>query len=112
LHVSAIEPYLFSEESLRTGHEVAADDSIEIDRKDVLLSYEKIKEQKGFSNIEIYELQKKLAVSMEKLKSFLLKESKAGRAVFSLGDWSLSSAETRSGAVYLEGKPYLLIRFV
>ncbi|MCF6149940.1 MAG: hypothetical protein E3K37_14905 [Candidatus Kuenenia sp.] len=111
LHVSSIEPYVLSEafSGLQPESRVFEE---EINHNKVLTSYEKIKRQKGFSNIEIYELQRDLGVPMEYLKSFLLEESRAGRAVFSLGDWSLSSGETRSGAVYLDGRPYLLIRFL
>lgn len=111
LHVSSIKPYISSEKQPGLKPEDKIIDT-EIDHNKVLASYEKIKGQKGFSNIEIYELQKDLAVPMENVKSFLLKESRAGRAVLSLGDWSLSSEETRSGAVYLDGKPHLLIRFI
>lgn len=110
LHVSSIAPYLPFEVSSRLKREDM--NIVEIDRNKVLTSYEKIRKQKGFSNIEIHELQQDLAVPMEKLKSFLLEESRSSRAVFSSGDWSLSSEETRSGAIYLDGKPYLLIRFL
>ncbi|MDR4507617.1 MAG: hypothetical protein MRJ65_05165 [Candidatus Brocadiaceae bacterium] len=111
LHVSSIAPYLPPDGSFGLKREAMKID-VEIDRDKVVASYEKIRRQKGFSNIEIYELQQDLAVPMEKLKSLLLEESRTGRAVFSLGDWSLSSEETRSGAMYLDGEPYLLIRFL
>lgn len=111
LHVSSIASYLPTVEFSGLKHEEKKIE-VGIDRNNVLASYEKIKSQKGFSNIEIYELQQDLAVPMEGLKAFLQEESRAGRAVFSLGDWSLSSEETRSGAIYLDGKPYLLIRFI
>lgn len=111
LHVSLIAPYLPSEVPSGPKYEDEKSD-VGIDRNKVLASYEKIKRQKGFSNIEIYQLQQDLTVPMEKLKAFLLEESRAGRAVFSSGDWSLSSEETRYGAIYLDGEPYLLIRFL
>ena len=110
LHVSTLKPYLsFKEPVARRSNDL---ENVKIDLYEVVESYGKIKQQKGFSNIEIYELQQDLAVSMESLKSFLLQESQNGRAVLSLGDWSLSSEDTRSGAVYLDGKPYLLVRFI
>jgi hypothetical protein len=111
LHVSSLKPYVSREEPSGLKPEDKIIDA-KIDHSKVLESYEKIKRQKGFSNIEIYELQQDLAVPMERLKSFLLEETRNGRAVFSSGDWSLSSEATRSGAVYLDGKPYLLIRFL
>jgi hypothetical protein len=47
---------------------------------------------------------------MDALKHFLLDESRQGRAVLTLGDWSVSSEETRAGAIELFGKPHLLVR--
>jgi hypothetical protein len=80
-------------------------------RQEVLDAYRRLKERLGYSNVEIYELQKELGAPMHQLKAFLLEESRRGTAVLSLGDWSLSSEETRSGAIDLFGKPHLLVRF-
>lgn len=111
LHVSTLRPYLAFKESAAENIDENLK-NVEVDCNKVFESYEKIKQQKGFSNIEIYELQRDLAVSMKSLKSLLLEESRSGHVVLSLGDWSLSSEETRSGAVYLDGKPHLLVRFL
>lgn len=111
LHVSMIEFYLSLEKPIYEKIEEVKD-TVDIDRADVLSAYEKIKQQKGFSNIEIYELKKELGVQMETLKSLLLEESKNGRVVLSLGDWSLSSENVRSGGVVLDGRPHLLVRFL
>jgi hypothetical protein len=83
----------------------------ELNRKLVLEAYQKVSQRAGFSNVEIYQLQQELGAPMDALKAFLLEESRHGRAVLSLGDWSLSSEETRSGAVELQGSQYLLVRF-
>ncbi len=111
LHVSTVESYLNIKNA---GHDRVEQDSndFKIDPEDVIQSYEKIKKEKGFSNIEIYTLQQELAIPIEKLTTLLLDELQKGRAVLSLGDWSLSSVETRSGAVILDGKPHLLVRFL
>jgi hypothetical protein len=80
-------------------------------RPQVLNAYKRAKERLGYSNVEIYELQKELGVPMARVKTFLLEENRRGNAVLSLGDWSLSSEEIRSGAIELFGKPHLLVRF-
>jgi hypothetical protein len=80
-------------------------------RSQVLDAYKRAKERLGYSNVEIYELQKELGVPMDRVKTFLLEENRRGNAVLSLGDWSLSSEEVRSGAIELFGKPHLLARF-
>ena len=79
-------------------------------RHEVLDAYRRVKERLGYSSVEIYELQKELGAPMDQLKAFLLEESRRGAAILSLGDWSLSSQETRSGAIELFGKPHLLVR--
>jgi hypothetical protein len=79
-------------------------------RQEVLDAFRRVKERLGYSNVEIYALQKELGAPMDQLKAFLLEESRRGTAVLSLGDWSLSSEETRSGAIELFGKPHLLVR--
>jgi len=108
LHASTVKSYLGRFDEYTENSSVNAD----INRDIILESYERIKLQKGFPNIEIYELQQDLAVPMDKLKSFLLEESRKGRAVLSLGDWSLSSDEVRNGAIDLDGKPHLIVRFL
>jgi hypothetical protein len=82
-----------------------------ISRQLVLAAYQRLKSRLGYSNVEISELQRELDIPMDDLKSFLMEESRGGYAVLSLGDWSVSSPETRSGAVELFGKPHLLVRF-
>ena len=37
--------------------------------------------------------------------------SRKGKAVLSGGDWSMSSAEVRSGAIYIHDRPQLMVRF-
>jgi hypothetical protein len=82
-----------------------------IDRKLVLAAYQRLRSRLGYSNVEISQLQRELKIPMDALKRFLLEESSRGHAVLSLGDWSVSSDEIRSGAIELFGKPHLLVRF-
>jgi len=74
-------------------------------------AYRRVMNRVGSPNIGIYELQRELGVPMEMLKPFLLKENQGGNAVLVPGDWSASSETVRSGAVYIEGRPHLLVRF-
>jgi hypothetical protein len=81
-------------------------------RPEALDAYRRVKDRLGYSNVEICELQKELGAPMDQVKTFLLEENQRGNAVLSLGDWSLSSEETRSGAIELLGRPHLLVRFM
>ncbi len=83
----------------------------ELDRGRVLQAYQKVSRQIGFSDVEIYRLQQELGADMEALKAFIRGEARQGRAVLSLGDWSLSSEAVRSGAIESRGRQYLLVRF-
>ena len=81
-----------------------------VDHQRVLAAYQRLRSKLGYSNVEISELQRELNIPMGELKRFLLEESSQGHAVLSLGDWSVSSDEIRSGAIELFGKPHLLVR--
>ncbi len=106
LHISAVQSFL---PSVQTEPEKKMSHP-ELSREQVFAAYLKVKARTGFSNVEIYELQRELGVDMEAVKTFLLEESRQGRAVLSLGDWSLSSEETRSGVIEIQGNRYLLVR--
>jgi DNA invertase Pin-like site-specific DNA recombinase len=84
----------------------------------IIAAYQKVKARTGFSNVEIYHVQQELDINMESLKEFLKTEYKQGKVILSLGDWSLSDENIRSGAVYIPtadtGKPhdrFLLMRY-
>ncbi|MDM8526191.1 hypothetical protein QUF80_22675 [Desulfococcaceae bacterium HSG8] len=102
IHVSSVQSLLPSDQP---------EEKSEFSRDQVLEAYNKVTQRIGFSNVEIYDLQQELGVPMDELKAFLLEESRQGRAVLSFGDWPLASEETRSGAIYLNNKPNLLVRF-
>jgi hypothetical protein len=82
-----------------------------MERRLALAAYQRLRSRLGYSNVEISALRRELEVPMDELGRFLLEESRLGRAVLSLGDWSVSSDEIRSGAVELFGRPHLLVRF-
>ena len=81
-------------------------------REQVLDAYDRAKHRIGYSNVPIYELQMELGVPFSLLKAHILEESRRGNAVLSVGDWSLSSEEIRSGVIEIGGYRYLLVRFL
>jgi hypothetical protein len=82
-----------------------------VDPRLVQAAYQRLRSRLGYRNVEISELQRELGIPMDALKRHLLEESREGRAVLSLGDWSVSSDAIRAGAIELFGKPHLLVRF-
>ncbi len=80
-------------------------------REQVTGAYRRVMNRVGSPNIAIYEIQRELGVSMEMMKAFVLKENQNGNAVLSPGDWPSASEAVRSGSVYIEGRPHLLVRF-
>ena len=83
-----------------------------LDKSTVFEAYLRVRSKLGYSNIEISELLKELGVPMDLLKTFLLEQSRLGKAVLSVGDWSLSSDEVRSAVIEIGGYKYLLVRFL
>lgn len=81
-----------------------------LDRGEILAAYRRLARRLGYSNVEISALRREAGCSMDGLRHFLIEESRQGRAVLSLGDWSVSSEEIRAGAIELFGKPHLLVR--
>jgi hypothetical protein len=82
-----------------------------VDPRLVKAAYDRLRSRLGYRNVEISELQRELGIPMDALKRHLLEESREGRAVLSLGDWSVSSGAIRAGAIELFGQPHLLVRF-
>jgi hypothetical protein len=83
---------------------------IPLDRERVLAVYREAMKDTGFSNVLIEDLRRRLNVPLEKLWALLLDECRAGRAVPSLGDWSLVPEAARASALHINGQPHLLIR--
>jgi hypothetical protein len=77
----------------------------------VLTAWRILRRREGFSDVRIFDLHQASGVPLDRLKDFLLEMSRLDRAVLSLGDWSLSSEEVRSGAVDIHGRRNLLVRF-
>jgi len=111
VHVKHVKDLLVDEEASRIERREMPIPRQVLERSEVLNGYKRVKERLGYSNVEIHEFQKELGAPMGQVKAFLLEENRLGNAVLSLGDWSLSSEEIRSGAIELLGKPHLLVRF-
>jgi hypothetical protein len=90
----------------------SSDESRPLDRKRLRESYRKAVCGAGFSNVLIAEIQAHLDTPLHALKALLLEECRAGRAVPSLGDWSLSSEMARAAAIVINGRPHLRIRLL
>ena len=110
-HANRVKDLLGEEGPPRLERKGPSPSGVVLGRPKVLEAYGRVKERLGYSNVEIYELGKELGAPMEQVKAFLIEENRKGNAFLSLGDWSLSSAETRSGAIELLGRSYLLVRF-
>ncbi len=82
-----------------------------LDRSVVFTAYLCVRNRLGYSSVEISELRKELDLPMDRLKIFLLEQSRLGNVVLSIGDWSVSSEAVRSGAIELYGQPHLLVSF-
>lgn len=65
----------------------------------------------GYPDVLIHEIFARLGGGLEPFKAALMEACRAGRAVASIGDWSLSSPEERKAALYINGHPHLRIRF-
>jgi hypothetical protein len=76
-------------------------------------AYDRVVKASGFSDVLISDLAAALpGVPLEVLKDRLVRESKAGRAVPSAGDWSLSSPESREAAIEVNGRPHTRVRLL
>lgn len=81
-------------------------------KKKIQEAYQKLTGQSGFSAVEIYQLHIESGIPLDWIKEFIVKLRREGKAEFNFGDWSLSSEETRSGAVEFDGDRFLLVRLL
>ena len=82
-----------------------------VDPAAVARAYARLKRHIGFSDVAISDVAREAGIELELFKTWLRAECRAGRAVLSTGDWSLSSEATRAGAIESRGRNYLLVRF-
>lgn len=72
-------------------------------------SYQALVERTGYPEVEIAALQREVGAPMDPFKKWLIEENAAGRAHFSIGDWSLSDEATREGVIELGGDRNLFV---
>jgi len=78
----------------------------------VRAAYRRLAERTGFPDVPVSALREESAAPLEALKPWLLAEHQAGRAVLSLGDWSLADRARRDAALELHGDRYLLVKLL
>jgi len=66
----------------------------------------------GYPDVLIHEVSLRLGGDLHALKEVLHEACRSGRAVASMGDWSLSSPAERAAALYIDGHPHLRIRLM
>jgi hypothetical protein len=71
-----------------------------------------LKRESGFSDVRISDLQRRSGVKLEELKSWIIKQSRAGKVLPTRGDWSLADAEARGAAVEIGGEQHLRVRLL
>ncbi len=77
-------------------------------------AYQETVKSFGYEDVPIHDVFLRLngAVALRPFLNALMKACEDGRAIPNMGDWAISSEERRSAAIYLDGEPYLRIRFV
>jgi len=83
-----------------------------IDRARLDAAYRRTVSRTFLPDVLIADLQQALNAPLDELHQLLRSESAAGRAVVSLGDWSLASAEARAAALEVDGRPHLRVRLI
>ncbi len=75
-------------------------------------AYERAKEKEGFPDVLISALLKESGLTVARLHEELPRLARSGKAVLSLGDYSLSDEEERAAALRLDGRTYLRVRLL
>ncbi len=75
-------------------------------------NYRALVREGGFADIRIDHLAQRAGAPLSDLKSWLLAESRAGRAAPTRGDWSLADESARAAAIDIRGEPHLQIRLL
>jgi hypothetical protein len=79
---------------------------------DIPGAYAELVRRTGFPAVMLSELQRESGVDLPALHRWARAEHQAGRAVLSLGDWSLASAAQRAAVLELHGERYLQVRLL
>jgi hypothetical protein len=109
LHKAALDPLTVADARWHSATNRATS-ALAVDR--IEHAYREIVWDTGFSDVTIWELQRRAGVPLDALKRWLLEESRAGRVLPTRGDWSLADADSRAAAIEIAGEPHLRVRFI
>ncbi len=79
---------------------------------DIPAAYAELVRRTGFPAVMLSELQRESGVDLPALHRWARAEHQAGRAVLSLGDWSLASGAQRAAVLEIHGERYLQVRLL
>jgi hypothetical protein len=79
---------------------------------DIPAAYAELVRRTGFPAVMLSELQRESGVELAALHRWARTQHQAGRAVLSLGDWSLASAAQRAAVLEIHGERYLQVRLL
>lgn len=80
--------------------------------QDFPAAYAELVRRTGFPAVMLSELQRASGVELPALHRWARGEHQAGRAVLSLGDWSLASEAQRAAVLEIHGERYLQVRLL
>lgn len=80
--------------------------------RDFPAAYAELVRHTGFPAVMLSELQRESGAELSELHRWARGEHQAGRAVLSLGDWSLASAAQRAAVLEIHGERYLQVRLL
>jgi hypothetical protein len=73
-------------------------------------AYNEIKQNSGFRDVLISDLQQRSGVPLKPLQDWLRQESRNGTVNPTKGDWSLSNENDRNAAIQVAGEPHLRVQ--
>lgn len=74
-------------------------------------AYRDLASESKFPSVRIADLAKRSGLPLEQVKEHLHQQWRAGKVQLEQGDWSLSSEDTRKGAITVNGDKMLMARF-
>jgi hypothetical protein len=80
--------------------------------KDLPAAYAELVRRTGFPAVMLSELQRESGLDLPALHRWARAEHQAGRAVLSLGDWSLATGAQRAAVLEIHGERYLQVRLL
>lgn len=82
-----------------------------LDESAIHRAYRALVAQDGWSDVRISDLSARSGVPPERLGPWIKEQARAGKAIPSRGDWSLSRPKDKAAAIEVRGEPHLQVRF-